>query len=105
MAGSRRKKKTTKRRSGFTVPLGVVGGLAPVVGRGISVIQSNGWAKGLQYVGSWFTGYDGTTGKWSAKNLLYGLVPLGAGLVVHKLASKLGFNRMLAQSGIPVIRI
>jgi len=85
--------------------MAVVAGLIPVVTRTAANIQTLGWKSALNSTGSWFTGYDANTGKWSAKNFIYGAVPVIVGMIVHKVAGKLGVNRALASSGIPFIRV
>jgi hypothetical protein len=42
---------------------------------------------------------------WESWRLKYGLVPVIAGVAVHKLANLLGVNRAIAGAGIPILRI
>jgi len=100
-----KKKKGSHRKKGLNIPMAVVGGIIPVVTRGAATIQASGWKVGLNNVASWFTGWDANTGNWSIKNLYYGALPIGVGMVVHKVASRLGVNRALASAGIPFFRV
>jgi hypothetical protein len=68
-------------------------GMGPVVDNGIS-----------NFVGS-MTGYDINYKAFSLSRLKDGLLPVFLGAGVHKAASWFGINRMLAQAGIPFIRI
>jgi len=54
-----------------------------------------------------YTGYDPDTGLWSIEHLKYGILPLAAGLLVHKFVGgwPLNANKMLAAAGVPYIRI
>jgi hypothetical protein len=103
------KKRSYRKRKGFTIPLAVVGGLVPTGLDVFHATQDYGWMAGLDHVSLCTTGItskpDGSV-EWhpgyAAKKLW---LPLGAGIVVHMLASKLGVNRMLARIGIPVLRV
>jgi len=99
--GAKRKKK------GFTLSLAVVAGFLPLA----SHIQTRAGGqignyptaiiKGLQTG----MGYNPDTHQWAMGNAKIGIIPIAGGLLAHKLASKLGFNRALAGAGIPFIRI
>jgi hypothetical protein len=52
-----------------------------------------------------FTGYNPQGGMWDYRYLKSGLFPVIGGLMIHKLASKLGVNRAMSNAGIPFIRI
>lgn len=100
-------KKSTKRRSrkSFTLP---VAAMIPIayVGYNAALYAINQSPQvALEKTTKWFTGYSLETGKWSWQNLKFGLFPIAGGLIVHKVASKLGVNRMLGQAGIPWIRV
>ena len=96
-----------KRRSkaGFTLPLAVVGGFAPLAVHALDDYQVGG----LPHLGKGLavrtTGYMIDTGKFEWSYLGQGLFPILAGLLVHKVAGKLGVNRTLARAGIPFVRI
>lgn len=117
------KKKITRRRRYFarrgggprkpTISLAVIAGLMPPVNdawqayRGAS---SGGVTAGLRSMGNAltrdFTGWDVQAGSWNWQNLKNGLVPVGMGVLAHRLiGGTLGVNRMLARAGIPWIRL
>ena len=104
----------------FTIPLAIVAGLAPGV---IDVVQ-NGMSNGVVYSSKNspnnamavflrdFTGIQTgetqqayNTGSWNAWALKYGLYPALGGFAAHFIAQKVGLNRMLANAGVPLIRI
>lgn len=97
-------KRSGRRRAGFTLPLAVVGGFAPLA---VNVMNTPG---GLEPKGWMFTqamtGFDTRTQKWWFPNMYKGAIPMVAGMLVHKIVGgTLGVNRMLAAARIPVIRI
>lgn len=98
------------RKKQFTIPLAIVAGFASPLGRTYSHFQGYG-----------LMGPEGAIGEFSrimigvnpfdsqvafqGWRLKYGLYPVLAGLLIHKVASMVGANRMLANAGIPLIRI
>jgi hypothetical protein len=89
----------------MTVSLAILAGLAPT-----AVFAAEGFsAGGISEVGhrltGRLTGWDTGTSKWSMAELGKGWIPILGGVLVHKLANRFGINRMIAQSGIPLIRI
>jgi len=89
---------------GFTVPLAVVAGCAPAF---IDLWDHRGSIRGMAAeAGKIFVGWDYESASWSMGSMKWGTIPLIAGIIVHKLVgSKLGINRMLAQAGVPFVRI
>ena len=72
----------------------------------VSAYKVGGAEAAIGHVSLCTTGYDPADGKWKpsfALQKLYG--PLFLGMVVHKAASKVGINRMLAKAGVPLFRI
>jgi len=102
-------KKKYRRRNGFTVPLAVVAGFVPA---GLDIghaAKDYGILAGLDHLSLCTTGIttkpDGHT-EWHPSYAIQRLwLPLLAGVLVHKLASKLGVNRMLGQVGVPFLRV
>lgn len=96
------------RRKSFTLPVAVVAGFAPMgvklfgaVKRGLS-----GDVAGMtQEAVVATTGYNTDTKSfyWPAIPMFYG--PILAGMVVHKIANRIGVNRALSRAGVPFIRI
>lgn len=94
--------KRTHSRPKMTIPLAVVAGFVPVV-VGVWNRRNSGTEIG-NYLQSSFTGV-GSDGKFNLQNLKTGLLPIGAGFIVHTLAGKLGINRAIARARIPFLRI
>lgn len=94
------------KKAGMTIPLAVVGGLVPMGADLVSAYKVGGAEAALGHVSLCTTGYDPADGKWKpsfAMQKLYG--PLFLGMMVHKLAGRLGVNRMLAGAGVPLLRV
>jgi len=93
------------KRGGFALPLAAIAGFAPLASYTIADMQGGGLplvAKGL----SWrLTGWNVDANKFDASGLWQGLFPILGGVLVHKIASKLGVNRALAGAGVPFVRI
>ena len=86
-----------------TIPLAPIAGLAPTV---IGVWSRRSSPKdAVNHLARSMVGFDINTGQFTTAELGQGILPLLAGLAVHKLAARFGINRMLAQAGVPVIRI
>lgn len=93
----------------FTIPLLAVAGFTPLVfgSAGIVTLARNGSTVetiAMETAAS-LTGYHWGAGKWGWTWAKRGMLPIALGLVGHQVASKLGFNRMLARAGIPLIRL
>lgn len=86
----------------MTIPLAVAAGFAPGAIRVWAFRDQGpeGMARQLAYA---YAGFD--SNRFAPEGFKYGLYPMLAGMGVHMLASKLGLNRVLARSGIPLIRI
>jgi len=100
-------KKTRKHsKPQMTIPLAVVAGFVPLAKDVYTGYTSYGVPGAGHYLVGGITGYDTNTGKfnlpWAASHFW---LPVGAGLVVHKLAGRFGINRALSRAGIPLLRI
>lgn len=108
---ARRRPRTIVRRVGrraqhMTIPLAIVGGLVPMGADIVSAYRVGGIEAALGHLSLCTTGYDPADGQYKpmfAVKKLYG--PLLLGAIVHKAAGRLGINRMLAKTGIPLLRI
>lgn len=99
------KRKGARRHNNFTIPVAVVAGLAPGAYRAYEGFTTDG-IRGVAYrLSNDFTGFDPYQKKWSLFEMKYGLGPLLLGVMVHKVAGKLGINRALGKAGIPFLRI
>lgn len=90
------------RRPGFTLPLAIVGGFMPMAVGAYNRRSTPGEIP--KYLLASLTGYYPGVG-WNAANMKDGALPLLAGMLAHKLAGRLGINRLLARARVPVIRI
>lgn len=98
------KKKERKARS-FTLPLAPIVGLGAGLSVPIQDLMAGNYKGAIEGATRNYTGYDPVSGQWNASYLWNGAVPLLIGILVHKIASKLGVNRVLGQAGVPIIRI
>ena len=94
----------------FTVSLLTIAGLAPGALNAWNAYQGGapygtGVKSALHSLTYDYTGYDNNARTWSLDGMKRGLLPLALGLAGHKLANKIGINRMFAQAGIPVVRL
>jgi len=96
-------------RAKTTIPLALVVGFAPMVTRFLTNATKG---EGIEYAGKRaledLTGYRVEDGKWSLggdHTAKYGLYPILVGLVVHKLANKVGINAALGRAGVPLLRL
>lgn len=102
------KNKVAKRRrsnGGFKFPIAVAAGFAPGV---IKVYEHSkeGVSAAVREAGRIYLGLDFWEGKWDWRWMMFGTMPILLGALVHKYAgNRLGINRALAKSGIPIIRL
>ncbi len=94
------------RRAGFTIPVSIVAGFAPLVNQAYIGYEAGGIRQAITGTVTSIIPYDPGTKKVSFSNLGYGLYPILAGMLVHKIVGgALGVNRFLARSGVPWIRL
>jgi len=105
-------KRAGRRAKKTTVSLAVLAGFAPTAAYAYEGFKLNGGQGpdgGIQEaahrITMRLTGYEWKGGYWDAGLLFKGLGPLILGALMHKGANKLGVNRMIANAGIPLIRI
>jgi len=94
------------RRAAMTIPVALAAGFVPMIADIVSAYKIGGTEAAAGHVSLCTTGYDPADGKWKpmfAFQHLYG--PLLAGVLVHKLAGRLGINRALSRAGIPLLRV
>lgn len=102
-----RRRKRGRRRKSFTIPLAPIGGLMAGMAGPIESAMNGDLTTALALITRNYTGFDTNTNQLHLPNLQFGLLPLAVGLLVHKFVggAPLHANRMLAQAGVPVIRI
>lgn len=115
MAKGKTKKQHSKRK--FSISLAVVGGMLPGIIDTIGNGKAHGWTVAAQgspdnalavfvrdYTGILIDRGPAGVG-WSLAAMRQGAMPLLGGIVVHKLANRLGINRAIRQAGIPFISL
>lgn len=98
------KKKRRRNGNGFKLPIAVVAGFIPGVWRVTSKMGA-GFNTMANEAGRVYLGYDSWTGQFNFGAMKFGTLPIILGIVLHKVASRLGVNRALASAGVPIIRI
>jgi len=99
-------KKGYRRKKRFTIPLGIYAPLGYTVARrGYELAGGVPIDTILDRTLYEYSGYSFEFKNWKFDRMKLGAIPLVAGLMAHKVAGKLGLNRMLANAGIPYIRI
>lgn len=98
-------RRSFRRKSGLTLPLAIVGGMAPLAIDGIEGFKINGVQGALELVSADLTGFSFTERNWTWQRMTRGWVPLLLGVLTHKLAGRLGLNAALARNNVPFIRI
>lgn len=104
-AGERAKKSSKHRRRQTRIPLAVLAGFSVPAMEAYKAFGETGISGATGILLAGFTGYNKWEHKFILGNLKLGLVPVGLGLIVHKLATKFGLNRIIRNSGIPYIEI
>lgn len=100
-----RKKRRFSRRGGTTIPVAVIAGFAPLATLVVNGFRSGGVTYALQELSTYSTGYIPQENRWSFAHLARGMGPVLAGMLVHKVAGKLGVNRALGAAGVPWVRV
>lgn len=93
------------RKASMTIPLAVIAGFTPLVFQTVRSFNENGLDGASQALVAYTTGYSRWEGEWKFSYLMRGMGPVVGGILAHKLASKLGINRALANAGVPLLRI
>lgn len=93
------------RAAKMTVPVAVVAGFLPLTMRALAGWKEGGIEGASHQLIMGTTGYDHREKKWRFPAMAQGLGPMLAGIVVHKLAGRLGVNRAIARAGVPFLRI
>jgi len=105
-------KKVKRKRAGFTLPIAPVAGIASGF-----LFAPTGWASPVEaamsgdgkrfsdaIMANWLF-YDSPSGKFDFINKGIGIKLTLVGCFIHWVASKVGVNRFLARSKVPVIRV
>lgn len=93
------------KRPGMTLPVAVLAGFAPLGLAALEGYRYNGFSGVGKRVTLGLTGYNTEDRHWYLTEMGKVLGPIVAGVVVHKLAGRLGINRALAGAGVPFLRV
>lgn len=97
------RKKFSRRNGKFTLPVAVIAGFGPLT---VNTLRTpGGWDRKLWMFTQAMTGYDTDTQQFWWPNMKKGAIPIMMGALVHWVAGKVGINRALSRSGIPVLRV
>ncbi len=88
-----------------TISLAIMGGMSVPVIQAVNVYKYAGVVNALSNFTQNMTGFVPTTGEFHVEYIKKGLLPVMGGALIHKVASMVGLNRMIAQAGVPFIRI
>lgn len=108
---ARRRKKRRSRK--FTLPLAPVLGLTAGLSEPAQWIATGNYKDAMDLATANYTGFEpyntklGWKGKFNPARLSMGLLPLVAGLLVHKFVggAPLNLNRTLGRANVPFLRI
>lgn len=99
-----RKVKRHHTKAKMTFPIAIIAGLATPVIHSMSTQKT--WDSRMKQFTMDMTGYNAWAHKWNPSALKFGLLPVIAGVLIHKLVgSTLGLNGILSRAGVPFIRI
>ena len=102
---ARTRARARHKSAGMTLPTAVLAGFVPLAVAAMDGYKYNGWTGVGKRVSLGLTGFNTEDKKWYHGEMVKIVVPIVAGIGIHKLAGKLGINRALAQAGVPFIRI
>jgi hypothetical protein len=102
-----RRPRSRRRAAGMTIPVAVLAGFGPLIGQALYGWKSGRGVEGVvHYTTAALTGVDTDGGPWQPMYALKnGLGPIIVGMVVHKVAGRLGVNRALSAAGVPFLRV
>lgn len=99
------KRRSRSRSQGMTVSTAAIAGMVPLGLYAYDRYKTGGISGAASGMCAALTGWDTTSGSFDWKLMWHGTFPILIGIGVHKAASKLGINRMLAKAGIPFFRV
>jgi hypothetical protein len=103
---AKNKKVRRHKKAGMTLPLAAIAGFAPLVGSTIPQFQYHGISGAGNHIVAKLSGYNVNTHQWRWQEMQDGLIPIVAGLLIHKyIGGRLGINRMLSRAGVPFVRL
>lgn len=103
MAARTKSRRRSKRK--FTLPMAPIIGFIPYV-QEVRRVWKYGGMRDVAKIAPKVVGWDGFTNSWHIKYIGHvGGWAIVAGFLAHIMANRLGVNRMIANAGIPIIRI
>jgi hypothetical protein len=96
------KRRSTTRKSGFKIPLGIVAGFVPGVAWAGEAVQAGNWNGAMERVTLAYTGIRPNPFTFTTGYLGKGLYPLLFGVMAHTLADRFGINKAISKLGLPV---
>lgn len=100
-------KKRRRRKSTFTIPVALALPIANLAYDTYVDTTNWGFGEASRWLLGKLTGYYAQPNypDWRIRHMKHGALPIAVGYGVHWVASKMGINRALARTGIPIIRI
>lgn len=91
----------------LNIPIAIIGGLAAGLADPVGRILDGNLSGAMKLVSMRYTGFNPEDGKFYIEALKKGVVPLIAGILIHKFVggAPLNVNKALANAGVPIIRI
>ncbi len=89
----------------MTLPLTVLAGFSVPLVKTYDAFRSGGATNAMAELTRDMTGYDPNAHNWQLGRMKDGLLPVLVGGMAHRLANRVGINRMLSAARVPLIRI
>jgi hypothetical protein len=86
------------RRAKAGISLAILAGFAPTAIYAVQGFQQQGPMEGVARLSARMTGYSITEKKFKLDELMSGWLPVLGGVLAHKLANRLGVNKMLRKA-------
>ena len=101
------RRRRRKRRYSMTIPLAPMIGLIAGLMKPIDFAMKGDYPNAIEHASMAYTGFSPRYRNWKPERLISGVVPLIAGLLVHKFVGgpPLNLNKILARAKVPFIRI
>lgn len=94
--------KSSHKRSRTKISIALVAGLLPGAANVWGGFKAGGLEGAAQTAAVIYTGLDPQTGQWNLAWMGRGTIPILAGFLVSRIASRIGVNRALGRLGLPV---
>jgi len=101
---ARRGRRKHRRSSKMTVPVAMVAPVMMPVAEGLGMALGGDTKGGMRLITAKFTGLQ-ADGTFNSAYLMNTYMPILAGVIVHKAASRFGLNAALGRAKIPLLRV